>query len=171
MIFTARSRADGTTFFFLKTPTPNLFCHSPCGGGQQPATAPTTWVVGQQVTFNWLVIAGDGAGTVELWLDDDSTNALNFTTLIGTFPANEVSTTPYTYTWTVPDIKCGGNRCTIQAKVITNEASGSGWFSCATVNIVPPGTPIPRAFTPLLQFARAIIYSLRSRSSNMQNAR
>jgi len=117
---------------------------SPCGSGTQPSAAQTTWVAGSTVTLKWMVIAGDGAGTVQFAMDTDSTDGDTnaFTTSLGTLSATAVSGTPYTLDITVPAVTCGGGICTLQAKVITNAATGGGWFSCAALNIVPAGTPV-----------------------------
>jgi len=133
----------------LNTPkpwNPSPSTNGPCGGGTQPTTAPTTWVAGTKATLKWMVIAGDGAGTVTFSLDSDSTDgSTNFTLALGSLSAPQATGTPYTLEIDVPALTCGGSRCTLSAKVITNAATGGGWFSCATVNILPAGSPVPIA--------------------------
>jgi hypothetical protein len=80
------------------------------------------------------MIAGDGNGPVTIRVDPGG-GSTTFPVTIGT-TADFQAVQAYDFSFTLPaNLTC--NRCTIQAK------STSNWYSCASVDIVAPGTPIP----------------------------
>lgn len=124
---------------------PNPVVTSTCGVATMPnpttAKPSATWVVGQSVTVQWLLIAGDGGNAVTGKIDPNggttfSTNAWTSTKPIGT------AIQAYPLTFTVPAVTCPNGVCTFQV------SSNTGWASCAFVNITtcqscPEPTPSP----------------------------
>jgi hypothetical protein len=117
---------------------PNPSTSQPCGNGQITSVAVMTLTQGKPFEIKWEVVAADGSGPVTVLLDlagtqNFASGAVNIP-VTGTTP-NGVGT--YTFTATAPAVTCKGpnGACTMQLK------SSSGWYSCATVNIIDPNNP------------------------------
>lgn len=111
---------------------------APCGGARNGPTTQLTVGPGDQLKFNWEVIAGDGVGPVTVSLDPNG--GTNFQQTFQVSGATPTRVTKYDLQAAIPaDLPaCNPNTgCTLQFK------STSNWFACAKVKFQMPPTPKP----------------------------
>jgi len=135
---------------------------SPCGGGAAPTVEAETWDQGSQQTITWTVVAGDGAGQVNLYFDTAGTTTFTGAAIPLGAPS---SVGTYQYTFTVPNVVCTGQPgglCTAQVN------SSSGWFACSTVKILAANTPPVPPPPPVCTTPTELVFCLQRNRHNVQ---
>jgi len=135
---------------------------SPCGGGTAPTVEAASWDQGSTQTVTWTVVAGDGAGQLNLYFDPAGTTTFTGAAIPLGAPAN-VGT--YEYTFTVPTtLVCTGpgSLCTAQVN------SSSGWFACSSVKILAANTPPVPPPPPVCTIPTELVFCLSRNRHNIQ---
>jgi len=108
------------------------------------AVAAATWEVGSQVNVLWQLIAGDGAGEVNILIDTTGSTApdptQDTTISVASFASSSNDLRVYNQPITVPKVA----NCTGPSGLCTLQVHSPNWWSCAYINITDcPGCPIP----------------------------
>jgi len=138
VLFLSALYISGEAHAVLKIPQPwttNPSKASPCGGAATLAAPSAAWKIGSTVNVTWQVIAGDGAGTVNIIFDANA--AQNFVQSSAIQIGNAPNVGTFLFSFTVPQVTCNGANgvCSIQV------ASSSSWFSCSTVQLTQNNPP------------------------------
>jgi len=115
---------------------------TPCGGEVLVGhSASAVWISGQKASIGWFIASDDGFGQVTLSISSTG-NISNFQTNSSTvwkttLPNTTNSVGNFAFNITAPNLTCTGpgNVCVLQAHAT------SGWVDCATIQILPSGSP------------------------------